>query len=176
MAIGLGLLATLGVTSTVRATVLYMVVLGLGVGLVMQVLVLAVQNAVDYSHLGVATSATTLFRSIGGSIGVSLFGSIFAASLAANLAAGLPAGASLPAAASPDAIRALPSAVRLPYLEAFTAALHPVFVPAAAIGALAFALTWFLKEIPLRGAPSIPSRPAPADAYSERKDEAGGSR
>src|SRR5579872_3650067 len=176
MTIGLGLLATLGVASTVRATVIYMVVLGLGVGLVMQVLVLVVQNAVDYGNLGVATSATTLFRSIGGSIGVSLFGAIFAASLAANLAAGLPPGVSLPAALAPAAIQALPSAVRLPYLQAFTAALHPVFVPAAVIGALAFALTWFLKEIPLRGAPSAPSRPAPVDAYSERKDMTGGPR
>jgi EmrB/QacA subfamily drug resistance transporter len=173
MTIGLGLLATLGVASTVRAAVIYMIVLGLGVGLVMQVLVLAVQNAVEYRNLGVATSATTLFRSIGGSIGVSLFGAIFAASLAANLAAGLPAGMPLPAAA-PAAIQALPSAVRVPYLQAFTAALHPVFVPAAAIGALAFALTWFLKEVPLRDAPPTPSRPAPADAYSERDPEGEG--
>ena len=171
MTIGLGLLATLGVTSTVRATVIYMIVLGLGVGLVMQVLVLAVQNAVDYRNLGVATSATTLFRSIGGSIGVSLFGALFAASLATNLAADLPAGVSFPAATAPAAIQALPSAVRVPYLQAFTAALHPVFVPAAAIAALAFALSCFLKEMPLRGAPSTPSRPAPADAYSERGSE-----
>ena len=55
----------------------YMVVLGLGLGMVMQVLVLAVQNAVDYRYLGVATSGSTLFRQIGGSIGVSLFGAIF---------------------------------------------------------------------------------------------------
>lgn len=175
MTIALGLLATLGVASSVRATVIYMVVLGLGVGMVMQVLVLAVQNAVDYRNLGVATSATTLFRSIGGSIGVSLFGAIFAASLAANLAAALPAGVTLPAATAPAAIQALPSATRSIYLAAFTAALHPIFVPAAVIAALAFALTWFLKDLPLRGAPTA-SRAGAADAYSERDKLPGGPR
>jgi EmrB/QacA subfamily drug resistance transporter len=175
MAVALGLLATLGVGSSIRAAVIYMIVLGLGVGLVMQVLVLAVQNAVDYRNLGVATSGATLFRSIGGSIGTSLFGAIFAAGLAANLAAALPAGATLPAATAPDAIRLLPGPMRTLYLDAFTAALHPVFVYGAASAVLAFALTWFLKEIPLRGAPSTPSRPVPPGAYSERNEAAGGS-
>ena len=69
-----------------------MVVLGLGLGMVMQVLVLAVQNAVPYELLGVATSGSTLFRQIGGSIGVSIFGAIFANRLAAELAERLPSG------------------------------------------------------------------------------------
>jgi EmrB/QacA subfamily drug resistance transporter len=172
MAVGLGLLATLGVASTIRAAVVYMIVLGLGVGLVMQVLVLAVQNAIDYRYLGVATSGATLFRSIGGSIGTSLFGAIFAAGLATNLAAALPAGAMFPNVTAPAAIQALPSAMRALYLDAFTAALRPVFVYGAVLAALAFALTWFLKEIPLRG---TPSRVAPAGAYSERNKAAGGS-
>jgi EmrB/QacA subfamily drug resistance transporter len=175
MAVALGLLATLGVATSIAAAVCYMIVLGLGVGLVMQVLVLAVQNAVDYRNLGVATSAATLFRSIGGSIGVSLFGAIFAAGLAANLAAALPKGAPLPAATAPDAIRALPTATRALYLDAFTAALHPVFVYGAAIAVLAFALTWFLKEVPLRGVAPISSRPAPPGTYSERNEMTGGS-
>ena len=55
----------------------YMFVLGLGLGMVMQVLVLAVQNAVDYSDLGVATSGATLFRSIGGSVGTAMLGAVF---------------------------------------------------------------------------------------------------
>jgi MFS family permease len=175
MTVALGLLATLGVTSSVRAAVLYMTVLGLGLGLIMQVLVLAAQNAVDYRHLGVATSSTTLFRSIGGSIGVSLFGAIFAAGLAANLAAALPAGTTLPDVSAPAAIQALPAATRSVYLAAFTAALHPVFLQGAALGALAFALTWFLKEIPLRGTRATPSRPALPHAYSKREDSTGGS-
>jgi EmrB/QacA subfamily drug resistance transporter len=172
MTIALGLLATLGVASSIAAAVVYMIVLGLGVGLVMQVLVLAVQNAVDYRYLGVATSAATLFRSIGGSIGTSLFGAIFAAGLVANLAAALPAATPFPAVTAPDAIRALPSAMRALYLDAFTAALRPVFVYGAVLAVLAFALTWFLKEIPLRGTPSTPSPPAPT--YGEHDKTAGG--
>ena len=78
-----------------------MVILGLGLGMVMQVLVLAVQNAVDYRLLGVATSGSTLFRQIGGSIGVAAFGAIFANRLATELAANLPAGADIPAGVNP---------------------------------------------------------------------------
>jgi EmrB/QacA subfamily drug resistance transporter len=159
MAVGLGLLATLGTQTSVSATVVYMVVLGLGLGLVMQVLVLAAQNAVDYRDLGVATSGTTLFRSIGGSIGVSLFGAIFTGSLAANLSRVFPAGADLPSATAPAAIQALPDATRSLYIEAFTAALQPVFFDAAIITVFGFALTWLLKEVPLRG-------PAPVSASS----------
>ena len=77
MAGGLYLLSLMGVGTSSETVALYMFVLGLGLGLVMQVLVLAVQNAVDYSDLGVATSGATLFRSIGGSIGTALLGAIF---------------------------------------------------------------------------------------------------
>ena len=94
--VGLALLATLGDKAGTWTASGYMLVLGMGMGMVMQVLVLAVQNAVDYSDLGVATSGTTLFRSIGGSVGVSVFGAIFTASLTANLAGALPHGASFP--------------------------------------------------------------------------------
>lgn len=147
--VGLALLASLDVRSSTWAASGYMLVLGLGLGMVMQILVLAVQNAVDYRHLGVATSGTTMFRSIGGSIGVSLFGAIFAADLTANLAGGLSAGAGI--ASDPATIQALPAGLKAVYLEAFAAALHPVFVSAAAVGALAFVLAWFLEEVPLRG-------------------------
>jgi EmrB/QacA subfamily drug resistance transporter len=177
MTIGLGLLATLDVATPIWAACVYMIVLGLGVGLVMQVLVLAAQNAVDYRDLGVATSGTTLFRSIGGSIGVSLFGAIFAATLTANLSGLLPAGTVLPAASAPAAIQALPGAARALYLDAFTAALHPVFLHAAAISTLGFVLTWFLRELPLRGGapPPMPSRPTSASPYSEPDKLPGGS-
>src|SRR3546814_373288 len=90
MALGLGLLSSIGVATAPWVTSAYMLLLGLGLGMVMQVLILAVQNAVSYRNLGVATSAATLFRSIGGSFGVSMFGAIFAAGLAAGLAERLP--------------------------------------------------------------------------------------
>jgi DNA-binding MarR family transcriptional regulator len=120
--------------------------------MVMQVLVLAVQNSVDYKQLGVATSATSLFRSTGGSVGVSLFGAIFANSLANGLAERFPAAAAASTSGSnPAAIAALPPALRTAYLDIFTAALHPVFLSAAAIAAVAFLLTFLLEEVPLRG-------------------------
>jgi len=158
MTLGLGLLATLGLYTSTWTAGAYMLVLGLGLGMVMQVLVLAAQNAVDFRDLGVVTSGTTLLRSIGGSVGVSLFGAIFNATLTANLAARLPSAANL-AATSPAAIQALPDDVRNVYLDVFTAALHPVFLYATGVAAFSFALTWLLKEIPLRDAPSMPAAP-----------------
>jgi DNA-binding MarR family transcriptional regulator len=115
------------------------------------VLILAVQNAVDYRDLGVATSGATLFRLIGGSVGVAAFGALFAARLASGLAALMPPGTHLPPTATPGTIAALPPALKTGYLDAFTAALHPVFLAAAAIAAIGFALTWLLEELPLRG-------------------------
>jgi MFS family permease len=148
--IALLLLTTITVDTPIARIALFMVVLGLGLGMVMQVLVLAVQNAVDYRYLGVATSGSTLFRQVGGSIGVSLFGAIFANQLGSELTSRLPPGARPPATATPGIVDRLPDAVRAPYLDAFAAALQPVFFVAAGAGVLAFALTWFLQEIPLR--------------------------
>lgn len=150
MTVGLGLLSTLDTDTGSWLASGYMLVLGAGLGMVMQVLVLAVQNAVEYKDLGVATSGATLFRSIGGSVGVSVFGAIFAAGLARALTDHFAAGAELPAATDTAAINAMPAAVREHYLSAFTAALHPVFLWATFIAASGFVLTWFLKEIPLR--------------------------
>lgn len=152
MTIGLGLLATLGTETSPWLASGYMLVLGLGLGMVMQVLVLAVQNAVDYKDLGVATSGATLFRSIGGSVGVSIFGAIFAGGLVRGLADHFGGDASLPAATDTVAINALSAVERSHYLQAFTDALHPVFMWATIIAAAGFILTWFLKEIPLREA------------------------
>ena len=150
MTLGLFLLSTLNVEGSSWTASGYMLVLGLGLGMVMQVLVLAVQNSVDYRNLGVATSGTTLFRSTGGSVGVSVFGAIFAAGLASRLAATLPAGAQIASATDPVAIAALPPALRAVYLAAFTSALQPVFLSAAVISAFAFAISWLLREAPLR--------------------------
>src|SRR5690606_27274810 len=72
------LLSTIEMGTPVGQASLYLLLLGLGLGMVMQILVMAVQHAVPYERLGVATSGTTLFRSIGGSVGAALFGGIFA--------------------------------------------------------------------------------------------------
>src|SRR6202023_3277388 len=90
MTVGLLLLSTMNAQTGRLEASAYMFILGLGLGLVMQVLVLAVQNAVDYHDLGVATSGATLFRSIGGSVGTAVLGSIFSNRLSAELASALP--------------------------------------------------------------------------------------
>jgi DNA-binding MarR family transcriptional regulator len=121
----------------------------------MQVLVLAVQNAVEYTDLGVATSGAMLFRSIGGALGTAAFGAIFSNRLTANLPARLDlgAGATAPAGGarlSPTQLQGLSPPARAAYLSAFTDSLSTVFVVAAAIAALAFLLSWLLPERPLR--------------------------
>jgi EmrB/QacA subfamily drug resistance transporter len=148
MTVGMYLLSRLDVNSTGAYTALSMLVLGLGLGMVMQVLVLAVQNAVDPRHMGAATSGTILFRQVGGSIGIAMFGAIFANRLQTELAARGVHVASR--TASPAAIKALPAAAHETYAAAVSAALHPVFVVAAVISVFAFVLTWLLRETPLR--------------------------
>jgi EmrB/QacA subfamily drug resistance transporter len=169
MTLGLALLSTLTIDTEIWKASVYALVLGLGLGMVMQVLVLAAQNAVDYADLGVATSGTTLFRSIGGSVGVSIFGAIFSAILASDLSA-IGRSGEFPASLNPAAILALPEARRALYLQAYTDALHPVFLTAALIGVFAFLLTFLLKEMPLRTArrsePIVAAFAMPRDARS----------
>jgi EmrB/QacA subfamily drug resistance transporter len=157
VAVGLVLLSRLQPGTATPVAGVYMLVLGLGLGLVMQVLVLAAQNAVDYEQLGVATSGSTLFRQIGGSIGVAIFGAIFANQLAKNLADLLPAGARVPPSPNPAALQHLPPAAHAAYAAAITDALHPVFLTAAAASVLAFGLTWLLVEVPLRTTAQAPN-------------------
>ena len=149
-AVGMFLLSRLTVDTSTWTVAIYMIVVGLGLGMVMQVLVLAAQNSVEHRLLGVATSASTLFRQIGGSIGVALFGAIFANRLAQELAQRLPGGAHISTAATPAIVRHLPAAIHGPYVAAFAAALQPVFLAAAFISVAAFALTWLLRDVPLR--------------------------
>src|SRR5262249_40140365 len=120
-----------------------------GLGMVMQVLVLVVQNAVDHEHLGAATSGAVLFRSIGGAIGVALFGAILAASLEGRLDHGIARHAA-GALASPQAIGRAAAGLDAQARAAFSGALHLVFLLAAIITAGAFVLSLFLREVPLR--------------------------
>jgi Na+/melibiose symporter-like transporter len=148
--VGMVLLSRLDLHSTTTYTSLAMVVLGLGLGAVMQVLVLAVQNAVDYRNMGVATAGSLLFRQVGGSIGIAAFGAIFSNRLHGELAARLPPGVHPPSTVSPKLIRSLPPAAHNAYVHAVAAALHPVFVVASAIAGVSFLLTFLLREVPLR--------------------------
>ena len=169
MAVALYLLSTLDETTPTLVMNLYFFLLGFSLGLVIQVLVIAVQNTVSYADLGAATSGATFFRTIGGSFGVSVFGAIFANQLAAQLrgvfadpkfAGKIPPGFS-PAAVQgkSSVLKALPADLRQAILHAYSLALHPVFLTAVPIAVVAFILAWFLREVPLRTAAG---EPAPA--------------
>ncbi|MFF2328951.1 MULTISPECIES: MFS transporter [unclassified Streptomyces] len=161
-AIGLQLLHRLTETSSTLEMSVYFFVFGAGLGLVMQVLVLVVQNAVTYEDLGVATSGATFFRSIGASFGVAVFGTIFTNRLITELGAAL-TGRTLPPgvsagklAADPRAIGQLPPALRPSVLHAYATSITDVFLYAAPVVLLAFAFAWFLKEDRLRGSVTAP--------------------
>jgi EmrB/QacA subfamily drug resistance transporter len=183
MTLGLYLLSMLTVSTGWLLSSLYMFVLGIGIGLVLQVLVIAVQNVVPYSDLGAATSGATFFRSIGGSFGTAVFGAIFAAQLTGNLrhylaGLSLPAGFNAAQGSSPAALSKLPTAVHHGYQEAYAASLHTVFLVAVPIAAVAFGLTWLLKEVPLRQTSRAPNpaqtlAPTAAPAACTSVDEIG---
>ncbi|MCX4962511.1 MDR family MFS transporter [Streptomyces virginiae] len=161
-ALGLLLLHQLHRTSSTWEMSVYFFVFGAGLGLVMQVLVLVVQNAVSYADLGVATSGATFFRSIGASFGVAIFGTVFTHQLDDKLAASL-AGVTLPAGASvaqleadPRAIAELPADLQPRVLDAYATAITDVFLYAVPIVLIAFVIAWFLKEDKLRGSVTAP--------------------
>ncbi|SFI42576.1 drug resistance transporter, EmrB/QacA subfamily [Collimonas sp. OK307] len=147
--IGMFLLASMDNTTPIHVMYLYMGLLGAGLGMVMQVLVLAVQNSVSFKHMGVATSGAMMFRSIGGSIGVAAFGALFTHGLHTRLAALIPAGTELPQTFGPATVHHLPAVLRDDYLQAFGGALSTVYISAGCLIALAFALAWLFEDIPL---------------------------
>jgi len=155
MTVGLYLLSLMGITTNFWLVSLYLFILGAGIGSSIQVLVIAVQNAIDYKDLGAGTSGATFFRSIGGSFGTAVFGAIFSNVLVGDLTralhgASLPSGISASSGASPAVLGHLPAAVRSGYISGYAQALHTVFLFATPVGALAFCLTFLLKEVPLR--------------------------
>ncbi|MFE7458210.1 DHA2 family efflux MFS transporter permease subunit [Streptomyces sp. NPDC057554] len=179
-AAGLLLLHRLTPASSTWEMSLSFFVFGAGLGLVMQVLVLVVQNAVSYRDLGVATSGATFFRSIGASFGVAIFGTVFTNRLTGQLDSAL-AGRSLPPgvdadrlAADPRAIQMLPADLRPSILEAYSTSITDVFLYAAPVVLVAFVLAWFLREDKLRGSVTAPdtsqtlaSNPVERSSYDE---------
>ncbi|SKC04013.1 MDR family MFS transporter [Luteibacter sp. 22Crub2.1] len=172
--VALTLLGTLHNDSPIALLYAYAGLLGLGLGMVLQVLILATQNSVDMKHMGVATSGVTLFRSIGGSVGVSVFGAVFSNGLQSRLADMMPAGVPAPHSLRPDAVNALPPDVHARYLEAFGASLHTVYDVGACVIAVAFFFAWWMKDMPLRRAshPAAPVATGKPAAAEERVAEA----
>jgi DNA-binding MarR family transcriptional regulator len=155
--VGLFLLSRLGVNTGAVESSAYMFVLGVGLGMVMQVLVLAVQNAVEYRDLGTATSAATFFRTIGSCIGVAVFGTVFTAQLSKHLAIGVPPTAtgkcSVAVLNGPAGVLAqCPAEVEAWFKGAYATAIHVVFLSAVPVGLVAFGLAFLLPEVRLRTA------------------------
>ncbi|MEU1126541.1 MDR family MFS transporter [Streptomyces sp. NPDC005899] len=158
MAAGLYLLSRMGPDSGVWRESLYMLVLGVGIGLSMQVLTIAVQNTVDYADLGTATSGVTFFRTLGSSFGTAVFGTIYANTLRTELTQGIERAARAggdPAtlarvAESPQAVHSLPAAQTAPLAQAYADTLHTVFLWTVPVALLGFAVSLFLKQVELR--------------------------
>ncbi|KQY07987.1 MFS transporter [Mycobacterium sp. Root135] len=151
MAVGFVLLSRMGPDTSTLVQSLYLVVLGAGIGMCMQVLVLIVQNTVDFADLGVATSGVTFFRTIGSSFGAAVFGSLFNNFLKDPLAdAVAKSGAPAAATQSPDALHALSPEMAAPIASAYAEALDQVFLYAAPVAVVGFVLALMLKQVPLR--------------------------
>jgi EmrB/QacA subfamily drug resistance transporter len=142
--VGMLLLATLDTESSRWESGAYMALLGAGLGMVMQILVLATQNEAPPRDLGVATSTVTFFRAVGGAVGVALFGALFNSRLT-DLLGGTP-----PTDMTPEQIGALPPAERAQLAGAFADAITMVFRYAVPMLVVGFLLTWLLREMPLR--------------------------
>ena len=145
-------------THTSRAeTGVFIAVLGIGMGFLMQTTMLIAQNSVEQSDLGVASSAATFFRSIGGSFGVSLFGAIFNHRLTAALATRLGGAAGQQTTGGqidPATLNQLPAPIRTGVLESLATATSTVFLWAIVFAALIPIIAGFLRHVPLRTAQS----------------------
>jgi EmrB/QacA subfamily drug resistance transporter len=151
--VSLYLLSTLGVHTSHLLSSAYMVVLGLGIGLIMQVMVLVVQNTVTRDDLGAATSTVNLARQVGSSVGVALIGALFVHRLTTRLAADVPGFARASgrvAALTPQDLAHIPAPVRHVIELVFAQALPPIYAYLIPLAGLALVLTLILPEVPLR--------------------------
>src|SRR3984957_709328 len=175
MTIGLFLVSRMSPTTSVLQDALSMLVLGAGLGGVMQVLVIIVQNGVPHSELGVATSGATFFRSIGGSFGTAIFGAIFANVLVGNLASHLH-GVRLPAGFSsadvtPAVLDRLPAAVHAGFVSGYAESIQTAFLVALPIPLLAFLASGLIPQVELgQGAPAASAAPTAGAQATEPQD------
>lgn len=158
MAVGFLLLSQMSATTPIWRQSLDLFILGTGLGMCMQVLVLAVQNTVDFEDLGAATSGVTFFRTIGSSFGAAIFGSLFANFLAGRIGPALSASGAPPiAASSPQELHRLSPEMAAPIIDAYADSLAKVFFYAAPVAVVGFVLALLLREVPLRQIESAPT-------------------
>lgn len=151
MAVAFFLMSRMDPSTSVWVQSLFLVILGAGIGMCMQTLVLIVQNTVGFDDLGVATSGVTFFRTIGSSFGAAIFGSLFTNFLHSRIGPALAASrAPAAAAASPEALHRLPHQTAAPIVAAYAESLTHVFACAVPVALVGFVLALFLREVPLR--------------------------
>jgi len=159
--IGMWLLSNLGLHTPHLTMSLYVIVLGAGMGMTMQIMILATQNAVPTDSIGTGTAAVTFFRSLGGAFGTSLFGAVFIAGLAHWIPRLVPGAAATHIhvngsfSMSPAELHAFPPEVQHGILDSFVRSLHTVFLVGVPIAVVMFVGTLFLKQLPLRSASGL---------------------
>lgn len=154
MAAGLGLLSTMSVGTPIVTAWLFMIVLGVGMGFLMQTTNLVMQNSVEQRDLGAASGASTLFRTIGGSLGVSLLGVFYANKLNGSLSSQVgaaEAGKLTGGQLTPATLDQLPAAIAAAYRTAVSSGVTTAFLWAAVVAPVAVVAAWLIREIPLRG-------------------------
>jgi hypothetical protein len=148
------LLSTMGVSTPIALQSLYVVILGAGIGMCTQILILIVQNTSNFADLGVATSAVTFFRSVGSMFGTAIFGALFANFLSRRQGPALAAsGTPADAVSTPAALHQLPHDVAAPIVRAYAESLTQVFLCAAPVGAIGFLVALLLRKDPPAGNP-----------------------
>jgi len=155
MVIGMYLLSHLDENTSAKEAAGYMFLLGIGLGMLMQVPVLAVQNAVMHRDMGAATAGVNVFRMLGSAFGVAIFGAILNNRLTSELQQSIPASAlgqlsRSTLTASPAQLKALPAEIHAGVVHAFSLSLDSVFLWSVPLIIVAFVVSWFLKEMPLR--------------------------
>jgi EmrB/QacA subfamily drug resistance transporter len=154
MMVAMFLLTHLGVSTTRLTSAIYYVVLGLGMGFLMQMVSLIAQNSVEQKDMGVASSARMFFQQIGGSLGVAAFGAVFARRLIQSLASAAGTGVHINASGGqldPATVDSLPATVKHDVFFAIAHAVQGVFIWALPAAVAIFVLALFIKEVPLRG-------------------------
>ncbi|WP_169738329.1 MDR family MFS transporter [Patulibacter minatonensis] len=150
LAAGLGLMGTIDEKTSLVEVGAFMFVAGVGIGLVMQNLILAVQNVIPADKIGAGSALIAFFRSLGGAIGVSVLGAILGSKVASSTADGLAArgveGGGAPSGSTIPDVGALPVPVREVVEHAYGTGVAEIFLIAAPLGLVAFAAVWFLRE------------------------------
>src|SRR5690242_20034739 len=151
MAVAFFLMSRMDPSTSALVQSLFLVILGAGIGMCMQTLVLIVQNTSSFDDLGVATSGVTFFRTIGSSFGAAIFGSLFTNFLHSRIGPAMVASrAPAAAAASPEALHRLPRQAAAPIVAAYAESLTQVFLWAVPVALVGFVLALFLRQVPLR--------------------------